>query len=63
MDDVEQEAAVGGRSPGITVRDLLSVYFISTDPIRWLTVKLWQLFCEILLFGIIVLLITTRKYM
>jgi len=37
MDDLEQEAAVGGRSPGVIVRDSLSVYFSNTDPIRWLS--------------------------
>jgi len=51
MVGLEQEAAVGGRSPGITMRDSLSVYFSSTDPIRWLSksksVRLRQLFCGI----------------
>jgi hypothetical protein len=36
MDDVEQVAAVGGRSTGIAVRDSFSAYFSGTGALPWL---------------------------
>jgi hypothetical protein len=36
MDDVEQVAAVGGRSTGTAVRDSFSAYFSSTGALPWL---------------------------
>jgi hypothetical protein len=37
MDDLEQAAAVGGRSTGIAARILFAAYFSSTGSLPWLS--------------------------